>query len=85
MGKIDGRNDSQLIFYNQLIPSSTLVAYVNADHWAIAVPIARTHSFVASAFTTQNEYPREALFEAILPYVEEDLESAPQTSRNALE
>jgi len=25
------------------------------------------------------------LFEAILPYVEEDLESAPQTSRNALE
>ncbi len=74
LGKIDARNDSQLIFYNQLIPTSTLVAYVNADHWAIAVPIARTHSFVASAFTTKNQYPREALFEAILRYVEEDLD-----------
>ena len=74
LGKVDARNDSQLVFYDQLIPTSTLVAYVNADHWALAVPIARTHSFVASAFTTKNEYPREALLEAILRYVEEDLE-----------
>ena len=73
LGKIDARNDSQLIFYDQLIPASTLVAYVNADHWALAVPIARNHSFVGSMFTTQNQYPREALFEAILRYVEEDL------------
>jgi hypothetical protein len=76
LGKIDGRNDSQLVFYNQLIPKSTLVAYVNADHWAIAVPIARTHSFTASVFTTKNQYPREALLEAILRYVEEDLARA---------
>ena len=81
LGKIDARNDSQLIFYNQLIPTGTLVAYVNADHWALAVPIARTHTFVASAFTTKNHYPREALFEAILRYVEEDLESGPTISR----
>jgi hypothetical protein len=76
LGKIDARNDSQLVFYNQLIPKSTLVAYVNADHWAIAVPIARTHSFTAAAFTTQNHYPREALFESILRYIEEDLARA---------
>jgi hypothetical protein len=73
LGKIDGRNDSQLIFYSQLIPGSVLVAYVNADHWALAVPISRTHSFVSTMFTTQNQYPREALFEAVLRYVEEDL------------
>jgi hypothetical protein len=73
LGKIDARNDSQLIFYDQLIPASTLVAYVNADHWALAVPISRSHSFVSTMFTTQNHYPREALFEAILRYVEEDL------------
>jgi hypothetical protein len=82
LGKIDGRNDSQLVFYNQLIPKSTLVAYVNADHWAIAVPIARTHSFTASVFTTKNQYPREALVEAILRYVEEDLESGPVSTHD---
>jgi hypothetical protein len=75
LGKIDARNDSQLVFYDQIIPGSTLLAYVNADHWAIAVPIARTHSFTAAAFTTKNHYPREALFESILRYVEEDLDS----------
>ena len=38
---IDGRNDSQVIFYDQLIPGSTLLGYLNADHWAVAVAIAR--------------------------------------------
>ena len=70
---VDGRNDSQVIFYDQLIPGSTLVGYVNADHWAIAVPIARSHSTIASMFVTKNAYPREALVEAVLRFVEEDL------------
>ena len=73
LGKVDGRNDSQLIFYDQLIPTGTLLAYVNADHWALAVPISRTHSFTGSVFVTKNHYPREALFESILRYLEEDL------------
>ena len=73
LGEIDARNDGQLLFYNQLIPTSTLVAYVNADHWALAVPIARTHSFVGKMITTKNSYPREALLETVLRYIEEDL------------
>ncbi|MGF6266948.1 hypothetical protein OKW49_007942 [Paraburkholderia youngii] len=62
-----------MIFYDQLIPGSTLLAYVNADHWALAVPIARTHPTVGALFVTQNAYPREALTEAILRFVEEQL------------
>jgi len=81
LGEIDARNDSQLIFYDQVIPGSTLVAYVNADHWALAVPIARTHSVTAAMFTTKNHYPREALFEAILRYVEEDLADKDQANK----
>jgi hypothetical protein len=73
LARIDGRNDSQVLFYDQVIPGSTLAAYVNADHWAIAVPIARTHSSIASLFVTQNAYPREALVESLLRLVEEDL------------
>ena len=78
LARIDARNDSQVIFYDQVIPGSTLVGYINADHWALAVPIARTHSTIGSMFVTQNAYPREALVEALLRFVEEDLSAAPQ-------
>ena len=71
LARIDGRNDSQVIFYDQVVPGSALVGYVNADHWALAVPIARTHSMIGALFVTHNDYPREALMEALLRFVEE--------------
>jgi hypothetical protein len=74
LSKIDARNDSQMIFYDEVIPGSTLLGYVNADHWALAVPLDRSHPWVASTFVTENAYPREALLEAVLRFVEEDLE-----------
>jgi len=74
LSRVDPRNDSQVIIYDQVIPGSTLVGYLNADHWAIAVPIARAHSTIAAMLVTQNAYPREALAEALLRFVEEDLE-----------
>lgn len=73
LARIDARNDSQMIFYDQVVPGSTLMGYINADHWALAVPIARSHSTIGSLFVTQNAYPREALMEALLRFVEEDL------------
>ena len=73
LARVDARNDSQVIFYDQVVPGSTLLGYVNADHWALAVPIARTHTTIGSLFVTQNAYPREALTEAILRFLEEDL------------
>ncbi|SAK96993.1 hypothetical protein AWB76_07363 [Caballeronia temeraria] len=73
LSRVDSRNDSQVIFYDQVVPGSTLLAYVNADHWALAVPVARTHPAIGALFVTQNAYPREALVEAILRFVEEDL------------
>ncbi len=73
LSRIDARNDSQMIFYDQVVPGSALMGYVNADHWALAVPIARTHSTLGAMFVTRNDYPREALMEAVLRFVEEDL------------
>lgn len=73
LAQVDGRNDGQVIFYDQMIPTGTLVGFVNADHWAIAVPIARTHEIIGASFVDQNAYPREALLEALLRFVEEDL------------
>jgi len=73
LSKVDARNDSQVIYYDQMIPNSTLIGFVNADHWAVAVPVARAHSTLGKTFVDKNDYPREALFEALLRFVEEDM------------
>lgn len=73
LSRVDARNDSQVLFYDQIIPGSTLIGFVNADHWALAVPIARTHPTISEMFVDQNDYPREALLEAVMRFVEEDL------------
>ena len=68
---IDARNDSQLIFYEQLIPGCTLLGYVNADHWALAMPFSQDK--IAPALIDRNEFPREVLLEAVVRFVEEKL------------
>ena len=73
LSQVDARNDSQLLYYDQIIPGSTLLGFLNADHWAVAVPIARNHSFIGSTFVDKNDYPREAMVEAVLRFVDEDL------------
>ena len=73
LARVDPRNDGQVIFYDQVIPGSDLMAYINADHWALALPIARSHETISKIFVTQSAYPREALLEAVLRFVEEDL------------
>ena len=70
----DGRNDSQLVFYDQVIPGSTILGFFNADHWAMSVPIARQHEVSQAIFADQNDFPREIALEAILRFIEEDLE-----------
>ncbi len=75
LSRIDGRNDSQVLFHDQIIPRSSLVAYLNADHWAIAVPVARSHRTLGRLLVDRNDYPREALLEALLRFVDEDLTS----------
>jgi hypothetical protein len=74
LSKVDARNDSQVIYYDQMIPNGSLIGFVNADHWAVAVPVARGHSFLGKTFVDKNAYPREALYEAVLRFIEEDME-----------
>ena len=73
LGEIDPRNDGQLIFYDQFIPGATLLAFANADHWAMSTPVARQLAISQATVANKTEYPREALFESILRFVEEDL------------
>jgi len=73
LGKIDARNDGQLLFYDQFIPGATLLAFANADHWAMSIPVARQLAISQATLANKTDYPREALFESILRFVEEDL------------
>ena len=77
LSMVDARNDSQVLFYDQVIPDSVLMGYLNADHWALAVPIARTHTSLGATFVNRNDFPREAVLEALLRFIEEDLERGP--------
>jgi len=72
LAEINPKNDGQLIFYDQIVPGSTLLGYANGDHWAVAMPFteeAGGYAFLAD----KNDFPRDALFEAVLLYVRESL------------
>ena len=76
LGAIDWRNDSQVIYSDQILHGSALLGFINADHWAVAVPVNRSHPAIARTLVDRNDYPREALMEAVLRHVEEDLATA---------
>jgi hypothetical protein len=77
LGNVDWRNDSQVIYFDQVVPGSTLLGFLNADHWAVAVPLDRSHAVIGASLADKNDYPREAMLEALLRFVEEDLEQSP--------
>lgn len=70
---IDPRNDSQVIFYDAIIPGSTLLGFVKADHWAVAMPFSQDAPLLSAVLINKNEFPREVLLEAIIRTVEENL------------
>jgi hypothetical protein len=73
LSAIDPRNDGQVLYTDAVIPGSHLLGYVNADHWAIALPFARNVPALRRIFAGRNDYPREILLDAIVRSVEEQL------------
>jgi len=70
---VDPLNDSQVVFYDALVPGGALLGYLNADHWAVAMPFNREHPALAGTLVTRNAFPREVLLEAIARFVEGSL------------
>lgn len=66
-------NDGMVIASDAIIPGSVLLGYPNADHFAVAMPFSRETSPLLAALIDKNDYPRTALLEAAVRYVEEDL------------
>lgn len=72
LARIDPNNDSQVLCRDAIVPNSELLCFANADHWAITLPLARTGS-LWSRLIDKNAFPRAALLESIVRYVEEAL------------
>jgi hypothetical protein len=73
LSAMDPRNDSQTLFTDQVIPGSVLLGYLNADHWAVGLPLDQAKPLLAALFTDRNAFPRPAMLEAVMRIVEETL------------
>lgn len=81
LSAVDPRNDSQVIFYDQVIPGSTLLGYANADHWAVAVPIREAFLPRDNLIAGPAAYFRDVLFEAMILFVAESLHASTGSAR----
>ena len=77
LAKFDSRNDGQMIAIDQVIPGSEVLAFLNADHLAVALPIARLHQLLGSTGINRNDFPIEVLLEAVFDYVDFRLQKRP--------
>lgn len=50
LSKTNTLNDGQLIAADALLPGSALLGYVNADHWAVAIPLSKQIPIIGSLF-----------------------------------
>jgi hypothetical protein len=75
---IDPRNDGLLIFYDQIIPGSTLLGFANTDHWDIAMPVRERFKFLGrpSVLPEFVKFPKDVLLEALVLIAVEQLQQA---------
>lgn len=67
LSTLDPRNDGQMLAPEAILPGSTLLAVVKSDHWSFVLPLVRSpRPLVKSRLSTGTDFPREALFRAIV-------------------
>jgi hypothetical protein len=82
LAKLDPRNDGQLMYYDAVIPGSTLLGYLNADHFAVALPLLRWHPVALSVLAQANDFPRQQMLTAALDIILQELHTPHQSSPN---
>jgi hypothetical protein len=76
LSRMDPRNDSQLLASDAVVPGGALLGYVNADHWAIAMPLLQQFPSLYGVF--HDEVPRAALVAAAIEVVAQTLGTTPK-------
>jgi hypothetical protein len=77
LAQTEPRNDGMLFWYDQLVSRSSLLGYVNADHWSVAIPLSQELRAVGFLFY-DDAVPRTALVEAAIEVVDEALGARPR-------
>jgi pimeloyl-ACP methyl ester carboxylesterase len=72
LARHDRRNDGQVTARDAVIPGSTLLGFVNADHWDVAISVERQLPRLSSRDSTR-QLARSELLHAALLYVSESL------------
>lgn len=62
-------NDSQVINIDTVLPRGDLLAIVNADHWAVALPVKERLPLLAKLVVNKNAFPRDVLLHALLEHL----------------
>jgi hypothetical protein len=76
LARVDPFNDGQMLFHDAVIPGGTLLGYVNADHWAIALPLEITGSAALRPFIDKNHFPRDQMLRAAITVIEDQILAA---------
>jgi hypothetical protein len=76
LAQTEPRNDGMLFWYDQLVSRASLLGYVNADHWSVAIPLSQELRAVGFLFY-DDAVPRTALVEAALEVIDEALRARP--------
>lgn len=75
LATVEPRNDGRLVWYDQIVPGSVLLGFVNADHWGIAM--AAGEAFAPLRLGVRDQVPRTALVEGAIAVVAATLSTAP--------
>ena len=75
LSRVSASNDSQVLVVDQIIPNSSLLGYVNGDHW-ISLPFFEKQPRVATTLVTKNEFPRSTLLESAIRLIAQDISSS---------
>jgi len=77
LSSIDQRNDGNVIFTDSIIPDSTVLGYLDADHWAVAMPFETYAPRWTRPVFSRNHFPRVVLLEAIARVIAEHQSEGP--------
>jgi hypothetical protein len=80
LARQDPRNDGKLLAQDQIVPGGYLLGYVNADHWAIAIPLDEALPWLSPLY--RDNVPRPALVRGAIDVVAETLQPSPRLSRD---
>jgi hypothetical protein len=73
LARMEPRNDGQTLYYDQVIPGSVLLGYLNGDHWDVVIPLRERMPFLAANSAGSPDFPRAELLESIVLFLEQYL------------